>query len=429
MTPLATLRTLLYVLLLGCFLSVSLLAQEAGETIQPRVTVYLPEAEGAPPNAIALTQRINSDLLRRLNDRNRFALTVEAAPEDLESFVASLSTDPPEEVAVVVAGVLDERRDGSYRYLFDVWSSKLERVVFSQEFDARGLPMMGNEDAIDLLSREIRAEVESAVLRLFPGFGWLLFDNRGVDDTYEVLINDKSMGNNLQEISLLPGEWRIEVIQEIDGRIYTMARDSVALAVEDYYRLIFSLADEPPEIPGYLRLERTRDDWGVGVEFEYDYLFPIMEASEELFNGGSVGMSRVVWNDVPAQNLVFGIDFGVGSFSASEEAAGEYDSWFFPLFGFLGYRVGPLQGVDFTVKAAGGVFYSVTEYETTDPGSGEQTTETEDDIIPAGRFSMEFGFNWGRSGRFFGGASYWGAYEDEKLFSFVGLHGGVGVKF
>ena len=119
------------------YLPGTLLAQD--DHVQPRVEVRLPDAGGTDANVVALTERINGDLLHRLNRHNRFELSIEDAPEDLESFAEELKKKPPEEIDVVVSGVLDQRRDGSYRYLFDIWSQKLKRVTYSQEFDARGI--------------------------------------------------------------------------------------------------------------------------------------------------------------------------------------------------------------------------------------------------------------------------------------------------
>lgn len=401
----------------------------AQERIQPSLAVYLPEASEEPTNVIALTERINSDLLRRLNRRNRFTISVEPGPEDLEAFAEQIGEEPPEEIDVLIVGALDQRRDGSYRYLFEIWSRRLDRFTFSQEFDARGLPVMGNEDAIVLLSREVQQEVEGALLELFPGFGWLEFVNEGVGASYEVIINEVSVGTNLQEISLLPGSWSIEILQEIEGEVYVMARDEVDLAVEDYYELLFELAAEPPEIPGFLRIERTPDDWRVGIEAGYDYLIPISDLSNQLFAEGDVILTRVVFNDVPLRNLILGIDAGLGSFRALGGGAIESDNQFIPLLGFLGYRFGPLGGVDFTLKAAGGVQLAIVEYKFSQSVDPNAQPVEDDQYVATVRGSAEFGFNWGETLRFHLGTNLWSFIEEQGVLSFIGLHAGLGVKF
>lgn len=417
------LSVLLLILLLQPFLL------HAQEPIQPALGVYLPDAEDAPTNVIALTERINSDLLRRLNRRNRFVISVEEGPEDLDAFAEALAEDPPEETDVIILGALDQRRDGSYRYLYEIWSARLERFTFSQEFDARGLVAMGNEDAIILLSREVQQEVEEALLELFPGFGWLEFVNQGTQDSYEVLINEESVGTNLTEISLLPGSWKIEILQEIDDEVYVMARDEVALGPEDYYELIFELASEPPAIPGYLRVERTADDWRVGIEAGYDYLIPISELSEDLFVRGDVIVTRVVFNDLPIRNLIMGIDTGLGSFAPLEDGQIETNNEFIPLLGFLGYRFGPLGGVDFTLKAAGGVQLAIVEYTFAEGVDPEDQPIEDDQYVATVRGSVEFGFNWGRYLRIHAGTSLWSFIEEQEALSFIGLHAGLGIKF
>lgn len=402
-------------------------AQDNG--IQPRLQVYLPEAKEAPANIVSLTERINGDLLGRLNDRNRFSLTVREAPEDLEAFMSNLSEEPPEGADVLVAGVLDQRRDGSYRFLFDVWSARLERVFFSQEFDARGLPAMGDEQAITLLSRQVQEQVEEAVLELFPGFGRLVFDNQGAEASYEVIINDTSLGVNLQEISLLPGSWRIEILQEIDERVYVMARDEVELAPEDYYRLVFELSATPPEIPAYQKLRRTRDDWGVGIEFELNSFFPTSSIARSLFDSGSAILARFVANDVPFRSMILGVETGIGSFEPLPGGTTDPDFAFIPLLGFLGYRMGPYEGVDFTVKVGGGAQLAQVWYDL-DPAiyGGSETIEDED-IIPTIRAAAELGYNWGRNIRLYFGGNFWSFLEEDGNINFVGLHGGLGIKF
>lgn len=422
-----TLYTRLSLCVLFFLAALTVSAQDNG--IQPRILVHTPEAQDAPANIISLTERVNSDLLRELNDRNRFNLTVKEAPADLEAFMVGLNEEPPEEADVVVAGVLDRRRDGSYRFLFDVWSARLNRVFFSQEFDARGLPAMGNEEAVALLSRQVQEQVEEAILELFPGFGWLVFDNQGVEASYEVIINGTSAGVNLQEISLLPGSWRIEILQEIDERVYTMARDEVELAPEDYYRLVFELSDNPPEIPAYQRLRRTRDDWGVGIEFELNHFFPTSSVARNLFDNGSAILARFVANDVPFSNMVFGIETGLGSFEPLPGGTTDPDFAFIPLLGFLGYRLGPFEGVDFTVKAGGGAQLAQVWYEL-DPAIYGGTGSIEDEeIIPTVRGAAELGYNWGRNIRVYFGGNFWGFLEEDGPINFVGLHGGFGIKF
>lgn len=414
-------------LLLFLLATLTLSAQENG--IQPRLTVHLPEAQDVPTNIISLTERVNGDLLRRLNDRNRFNLTVEEAPEELGTFVDGLSEEPPEDADVVVVGVLDQRRDGSYRFLFDVWSSRLGRVYFSQEFDARGLPAMGDEDAIALLSRQVQEQLEEAVLELFPGFGWLVFDNQGAEASYEVIIDGSPAGANLQEISLLPGTWQIEVLQEIDDRVYLMARDTVELAPDDYYRLVFELSNTPPEIPAYQKLRRTRDDWGVGIEFELNHFFPTSSVARELFDNGSAILARFVANDVPFRSMVFGIETGLGSFEPLPGGTTDPDFAFIPLLGFLGYRMGPYEGVDFTVKVGGGAQLAQVRYEL-DPAIYGGTGSFEDEeIIPTIRGAAELGYNWGKSVRLYFGGNFWSFLEEEGNINFVGLHGGLGIKF
>ncbi|MFP4302407.1 MAG: hypothetical protein ACLFQZ_10300 [Spirochaetaceae bacterium] len=402
-------------------------AQDDG--VQPRLIVHLPQAQEAPANIISLTERINGDLLRRLNRGNRFDLTVRDAPGELKGFMDSVMEEPPEAVDALIAGVVDQRRDGSYRFLFDVWSARLNRVFFSQEFDARGLPAIGNEDAILLLSRQIQEEVEDAVLDLFPGFGLLEFENRGAEADYEVLINDTSFGVNLQEISLLPGSYRIEVLQEIEEQLYTMAEDELQVAVDDYVRLLFELSATPPEIPGYLRVERTADDWRVGMELGYDYLFPVSPDAEEVIDSGQVVLARVVANDIPLRNLILGVDVGLGDLDAIAEESVDAEAEFVPLLGFLGYRFGPLGGWDFTVKAAGGAQLTQAEVEF-DPSSISEESYEEETIDPAMRLSTEFGYNWGRYIRLHAGASFWTIWHDEGgTLSFIGVLGGIGIKF
>lgn len=413
-------------LLLLLLVLAPLSAQEGG--IQPRLVIHLPEAQDAPANIVSLTERINSDLLRRLNQGNRFDLTVREAPEELESLLSSLAEEPPEDVDALVAGVIEQRRDGSYRFLFDVWSGRLNRVFFSQEFDARGLPAMGNEDAILLLSRQLQEEVEEAVMRLFPGFGLLEFDNQGAQGNYEVLINDQSVGVNLQEISLLPGTYRIEVLQEIEKRVYVMANDELDIAVEDYYRLVFELSSTPPELPGYLRLERTEDDWRVGMELGIDYLFPVSSAAEERIHDGQVLLARVVANDIPFRNLIIGVDVGLGNLDAIADESVDPEVDFVPLLGFLGYRFGPLGGWDFTIKAAGGAQLTRVEVEFDSTVTTDESFEDET-IDPSMRLSTEFGYNWGRYVRLHAGASFWSVWHDEGTLSFIGVFGGLGIKF
>ncbi len=415
------------ILLVLLFVSLSpLAAQEDG--IQPRLVVHLPETQDAPANIISLTERINSDLLRRLNEGNRFDLTVREAPEELESFMGSVMEEPPKADALI-AGVVDQRRDGSYRFLFDVWSARLNRVFFSQEFDARGLPAMGNEDAILLLSRQIQEEVEDAVMDLFPGFGLLEFENQGVEANYEVLINDTSVGVNLQEISLLPGSYRIEVLQEIEEQVYVMAKDELQIAVDDFFRLVFELSATPPEIPGYLRLERTPDDWRVGMELGYDFLFPVSADAEDIINSGQVVLARVVANDIPFRNLILGVDVGLGDLDAIADQSVDPQVDFIPLLGFLGYRFGPLGGWDFTVKAAGGAQLTKVEVDF-DPTLTSDEPYEDETIDPVMRVSTEFGYNWGRYIRLHGGASYWTIWHDEGgTLSFIGVFGGLGIKF
>lgn len=418
-------RPALILLILLAALTVS--AQDTG--IQPRLLVYLPEATEATANIVSLTERVNGDLLRRLNDRNRFDLTLREAPEDLEAFMSSLSEDPPEGADVLVAGVLDQRRDGSYRFLFDVWSAKLNRVFFSQEFDARGLPTMGDEQAITLLSRQVQEQVEEAVLELFPGFGWLVFDNQGAEASYEVIINDTSLGVNVQEISLLPGSWRIEILQEIDERVYVMARDEVELAPEDYYRLVFELSATPPEIPAYQKLRRTRDDWGVGIEFELNYLFPTSSVARNLFDNGSAILARFVANDVPFRSMILGVETGLGSFEPLPGGTTDPDFAFIPLLGFLGYRMGPYEGVDFTVKVGGGAQLAQVWYDLDPAIYGGSETIEDDEIIPTIRAAAELGYNWGRNIRIYIGGNFWSFLEEDGSINFVGLHGGLGIKF
>jgi len=412
--------------LLLFFVAAPLLAQT--EAVQPRLVVHLPEAEDAPANIVSLAERINGDLLRRLNEDNRFDLTVRKGPEELESFMSSQAEDPPEDADAVVAGVVDQRRDGSYRFLFDVWSARLNRVFFSQEFDTRGLPAMGNEDAILLLSRQIQKEVEDAVAKLFPGFGLLKFDNEGVAADYEVLINDNSQGVNLQEISLLPGSYEIELLQEIEKRVYVMARDELEVDVDDYYRLVFELSATAPEVPGYLRLERTPDDWRVGMEIGYDYLFPVSSDAERLINDGQVLLARVVANDIPFSNFILGVDVGLGNLNAIADEGVDPEVNFVPLLGFLGYRIGPLGGWDFTIKAGGGGQLTQVEVEFDSTTTSDESFE-EESVDPNMRISTEFGFNWGRYVRLHAGAGFWTVWRDEETLSFIGIFGGLGIKF
>ena len=290
--------------------------------------------------------------------------------------------------------------------------------------------MMGNEDAIALLSRQVQEEVEGAVMQLFPGFAWLELDNRGADEDYQVVINDRNMGANLREISLLPGNWNVSVLQEIEDEVYVMGRQELFLEVDDYYRLVFELSRTPPFVPGYLRIERSPDDWKVGFEFGYDFLIPITDDSEESLSDGYAVLSRFMINDFLFPGLVAGVDTGVGRlYPLDEPPDGELEIFFIPLFGFLGYRVGPLGGVDFTVKVAGGPQLTRSEFTFDGFGAGEAEEEVDDEILYTGRGSVEFGFNWGRSLRFHLGASFWGMWDEPDLFGFIGLQGGVGFKF
>jgi hypothetical protein len=247
-----------------------------------------------------------------------------------------------------------------------------------------------------------------------------------------VYVDGTFLGANIDEIELLVGAYEFEVRRRDDGFEQVVGRRDIRLESDDYVELRFSLARTPPPVPGFLRLTDPNERWSALFDVRGSYVIPL-EGFDFLDMDYGVGvMASALFNDVGVSGIVLGATAGHLYITGTDAELGEvsYDISATPAMGVLGLSVGPVSGVDFIVRAGGGMAltrYTATIQDTT----GASIVEESDDLFPAFEGVMEFGFGMWRNLRLSLHSSWFGVWDDttNELFSWIGVGLGIGGRF
>jgi len=314
------------------------------------------------------------------------------------------------------------RRDGRLGVETDVWNGS--DFTSSQVFD---LPTDRERFSVaEEVAQEVTAEIEA----LFPGFGRVRFSNDGYSASYYVYVDGKFLGANIDEIELPVGSYEVEVRRRDDGFEQVVGRRDVRLGSDDYLELRFSLTRTPPPVPGYLRLTDPNERWSALFDLRGSYLIPL-EGFEFLDTEyGAAVIASALFNDVLISGLVLGATAGHLYTTGTDVEFGDvgYELSATPAMGVLGLSVGPVSGVDFIVRGAGGMALTRSSASVPTP-DGSDDLLVSDGLSPAFEGVMEFGFGIWRNLRLSLHSSWFGIWEDDRIYSWIGVGVGIGGRF
>lgn len=316
------------------------------------------------------------------------------------------------------------RRDGRLGVETDIWDGS--EFTASEVFD---LPTDRSRfSAVDDVANAVTDGVES----LFPGFGRVRFSNDGYSASYYVYVDGAFLGTDVDEIELRVGAYEIEVRRRDDGFEQVVGRREVRLEDDDYLEIRFSLTRTPPPIPGFLRLTDPNERWRALFDVRGSYLIPLEGFDFFDMDCGGAVIASALFNDVVIPGFVLGATAGHIYFIGTDAEFGEdsYELSATPAMGVLGLSVGPVSGVDFIVRAGGGM--ALTRFTETFPNSdGTEYTQEFDDLFPVFEGVVEFGFGIWRNLRLSLHSSWFGVWDDyeHELFSWIGVGLGIGGRF
>ncbi|MFW5693521.1 MAG: hypothetical protein ACOCYB_00025 [Alkalispirochaeta sp.] len=314
------------------------------------------------------------------------------------------------------------RRDGRLGVETDVWDGS--EFTSSEVFD---LPL--DRDRFSVVE-DVAQTVAEEIAGLFPGFGRVRFSNDGYAASYYVYVDGALLGANIDEIELPRGAYEFEVRRRDDGFEQVVGRRDVRLDADDYLELRFSLARTPPPIPGFLRLTDPNERWSALFDIRGSYLIPLDGFDVLDTEFGAAVIASALFNDVLISGLVLGGSAGhvytTGNDVDFEDVSYEFNVT--PAMGVLGLSVGPVSGVDFIVRGAGGMALTRADTRVPTPDGSDEVLVS-DGLSPAFEGVMEFGFGIWRNLRLSLHSSWFGIWEDEQLFSWIGVGLGIGGRY
>lgn len=410
-------RLAVLTLLIGGLLIVTTVGAQTGSdgtNLQPAVDlVFVAEVETLSDSEQRAVQLLFSAVEGAFRSQRRYRLV---------RTDATVLPDPGARPTAFVS--VAPRRDGRLGVETDIWDGT--EFATSHVFD---LPTDRSRfSAAD----EVAIAMTEGMGELFPGFGRVRFSNDGYSASYYVYADGTFLGANIDEIELLIGEYEFEVRRRDDGFEQVVGRRDVRLEDDDFVEVSFSLSRTPPPIPGYLRLTNPNERWSALFDLRGSYLIPL-EGFDFLDTDYGAGvMASALFNDVLFSGLVVGAITGHLYITGTDVEFPDvgYEISATPAMGVLGLSVGPVSGVDFIVRAAGGM--ALTRYTVTLPNlDGTESTDEFDDLFPAFEGVMEFGFGIWRNLRLSLHSSWFGVWDDneDQLFSWIGVGIGIGGRF
>ncbi len=393
-------------------------------TVRPRVVLVLGTAPASDTGTAAVEAQdlLETTIEGHLRSSLRYDLVRMRTSDAPETFVEKIGRNEqlPSGVDAVVFARTAPRRDGSLRVELDLWREG--RFLWSLESQ---LPL-GRERfrvAVNLAD-----SLESELAGSFPGFGRLSFRNTGVDHPYYVYADQVLIGANLRAIELPQGDWEIEVRRRDDGFEHVVGRRRVTLRDEDFQELTFRLDRDPPPVPGFLRLMDPTERWHALYDLRGAVMIP-QAGFEDLEGTGRGVFATALFNDVFFRGHVFGFEVGYITLEAEDTLVGDMvlDLESTSLMASTGISVGPVAKVDYIVRVGGGIAFSRTESSSDFFDDSDEFVEI--DYSPAFAGSMEFGFGFLRNSRLSLNISLHGIYENDEIYSFLGLALGLGGRF
>jgi hypothetical protein len=394
-------------------LAIPLVAQErsGGERLQPSVTLLFRSDVDAPGS----DERRAMDVLfstveGAFRDQRRYVLDRAQLDIPVESI------DHPAVVITVAA-----RPDGSLGAALDIWdgSSYTTSRVFDLPVDQRRFSA----------ANAVATAATEGVEALFDGFGRLRFTNEGAPVPFYVFADDLFLGASVDEIELPAGRYELEVRRRDDGFEHVVGRSSLEVRDGSYLDVRFSMAEAPPPVPGFLRLFDPEDRWKAIFDIRGTYMVP-QAGFVSLGDSWTTGVfASGLFTDVLVRSLVMGFEaghvYGTGRESATDV---EVETTATPLMATLGLSIGPVAGVDFIVRGSAGMAFTGSTL-TVGRGTPVSSSVTYDGYAPSFGGLMEFGVGAWRDLRISLHVSWFGVYEDETLFSWMGFGLGAGGRF
>ena len=412
-------RISLFAFILSLAVAAVVPAQQGGavpapEMLQPQVVLVFGVAN-ADNSVITREARelLETTIEGELRSSLRYVLSRSRTGETPERAVSRMDGD-----AVVFARTAP-RNDGSLRVELDIWREG--GFVWSLESQ---LPL-GRERF--RVATELARTVERELARTFSGFGRLAFRNNGFNHPYYVYAQGTLIGVSLRAIELPPGTYAIEVRRRDEGFEHVVGRRTVTLQDDDFLEIRFSMDRTPPPVSGFMRLSNPEDRWTILFDLRGAVMIP--EQGFGALDGVGYGTAATaLFNHVLFPGHVLG--FEAGYINYRPEAVGEeldLDLEITSLIVTTGISVGPVSRVDHIVRAGGGMALtrSTVRYNPDDL----DLKFVQNGYSPAFAGSMEFGFGFGRASRLSLNISYQGIYEEEEVFSFIGLALGLGGRF
>ncbi|MFW5827323.1 MAG: hypothetical protein ACOCU4_04490 [Alkalispirochaeta sp.] len=332
----------------------------------------------------------------------------------------ALLPDPADHPAAFVS--VAPRRDGRLGIETDIWNGS--EFTSSQVFD---LPTDRDRFSV---AEEVAQEVTAEIAALFPGFGRVRFSNSGYPASYYVYVDGEFLGANIDEIEMLVGSYEVEVRRRDDGFEQVVGRRDVRLAGDDYLELRFSLAQTPPPVPGFMRLTDPNERWSALFDLRGSYLIPLNGFEFLDTEYGMAVTASALFNDVLIPGLVLGATAGHLYTTGTDVEFGDvsYELSATPALGVLGLSVGPVSGVDFIVRGAGGMALTRSSASVPTPDGSDEALVS-DGLSPAFEGVMEFGFGIWRNLRLSLHSSWFGIWEDDQIFSWIGVGLGIGGRY
>ena len=407
-------RLVVLLLLTGAALSVDGVGAQSGggAELQPAVElVFVAETQALSDAEQRATALLFSAVEGSFRSQRRYRLSrTDAAvlPEPAQLPTAFVSVAP--------------RRDGRLGIETDVWNGS--DFTSSQVFE---LPTDRERfSAVEEVAQTIAADIAA----LFPGFGRLRFSNDGFSTSYYVYVDGVFLGANIDEIELPVGQYEIEVRRRDDGFEQVVGRRDVRLDSDDYLELRFALGRTGPPVPGFMRLTDPNERWSALFDIRGSYLIPLDGFEFLDAEYGVAVTAAALFNDVLVPGLVLGASAGHVYTTGADIEFGDvtYELSSTPALGVLGLSVGPVSGVDFIVRGGGGMALTRSSVSVPTP-DGSQEQQVSDGFSPAFEGVMEFGFGIWRNLRFSLHSSWFGIWEDDQIYSWIGVGVGIGGRF
>lgn len=404
-----------FALLLGQVVSVP--AQEmvsgAEDPIQPDVVLaFSGELESMSSTERRAAELVFSAVEAEFRSQRRYDLRRVDAAADFSMNEIAVSGA---ELRVIV------RRDGTLGVETDVWDGSA--------YVASGVYELPVGDERFATADDIAIDLADEVAAIHGGFARLRFTNSGARQPFYVFVNEVFMGASIDEIELPVDRYEVEVRRRDDGFEHVVGTTRVSLEADDFIDIRFSMSRTPPPVPGFMRLSNPEDRWRVLFDLRASYYIPL--AGLDFFEPDIAlgGTGTALFNDVGIRGVVVGLEAGhiyVSGFDTLSPT--DIAFTITPAMGTFGFSVGPISGVDFVLRGAGGIALtrSIVGF---DDGAGERSEVIADGFAPVLGGVFEFGFGLGEAGRASLHASYLGLLEGSDLYSWVGLGVGIGGRF